>query len=458
MVAQDIYISPRQILSYLRTFEEKLLIAQKDYYRPSLSITPISEEALNNEAKKMMSFVGLSEYTPKCTWEVTSEGTGGNVTLNNNPDKIVRVRVSLSYQNNLAATLAILAHEICHKLLFCYGLHYPIDIINEINTDLCTMYVGFGRLILNGYITNTSYESQVGNRVYNNTTTHYLGYLNFRHYEQTLNLLRLIKWNEQDNGAVEAEKDPILQEAYILWNKSEDKREVAKATFEYGTGASAEFMRNTLLAEKLIQLLNNQHQSHLENADKLFYKPEWFNEVGLNRNSRIAAFSSIYESVLMHDAFNDACLQNARRHMESLIVELNSAIKGTPIGPHSANKSLLQIGVVKCPFCGHSANVKSGRVGIVKCPDCKKRFYMDTLVFPYDRTALNDERIIQRRIKELEEKHQKEIKTLREEMQKEVKLAFQKGIDQEVTRYSALRKKINQLPGWLKSLIGKRLD
>ena len=67
MAAQDIYISPRQILSYLRTFEEKIPIAQKDYYKPSLSITPISEDALNSEAKKMMSFVGLSEYTPKCT-------------------------------------------------------------------------------------------------------------------------------------------------------------------------------------------------------------------------------------------------------------------------------------------------------------------------------------------------------------------------------------------------------
>lgn len=458
MAAQDIYISPRQILSYLRTFEEKLPIAQKEYYRPSLSMTPISEEALNSEAKKMMNFVGLSEYTPKCTWEVTSEGTGGNVTLNNNPDKIVRVKVSTSYRNNLPATLAILAHEICHKLLFCYGLHYPIDIVNEINTDLCTMYVGFGKLIINGYITNTSYESQVGNRVYNNTTTHYLGYLNFRHYEQTLNLLRLIKWNERDNGAVESEKDPILQEAYKLWNRSEDKREVAKSAFEHGTAANAEFIRNTLLAEKLIQILNNHLHSNLENADKSFYKPEWFNELGLNRNSRIAAFSSIYESVVMQDTMNDECLKNARRHLESLIVELNNAIKGTPKEPHLADTSLLQIEIIKCPFCGHSANTQRGRAGIVKCPDCKKRFYMNTLDFPYIKAALNEERIIQCRIRKQQEEHQKQIKALREEMQREMKVAFLKGIDQEVARYSALRKKINQLPGWLKSLIGKRLD
>lgn len=64
----------------------------------------------------MMKFVGMENYLPQCKFVETSDGVGG-YTYAARTDNLLPITVSKEYIGNRAAILAILAHEICHKVI-----------------------------------------------------------------------------------------------------------------------------------------------------------------------------------------------------------------------------------------------------------------------------------------------------------------------------------------------------
>ena len=71
----------------------------------------------------MMKFVGLNDYIPLITFVTTEESEGGNIELDYS--KNVYIQISNKYRSNSDQILAIMAHEICHKVLYISGLYYP---------------------------------------------------------------------------------------------------------------------------------------------------------------------------------------------------------------------------------------------------------------------------------------------------------------------------------------------
>ena len=218
-MAADIYLSPRKILEHLCLLEEKIPRKSNEPYVPTSKIL-VSESALVKEARQMLSHVGFGHYMPICEFTSLKEGTAGCVEMGGDSNYFVKIKIDEKYRYNTDAVLAILAHEICHKLIYFYGIDFPATPIeNEIFTDFCTLYIGFGNLIIKGYNT-TSYDWQ--DKV---TTTHILGYLEYQMYVDTYEIIRCVY------GGYEPLKDVsvgcidiFLQDALKQFANTENKR------------------------------------------------------------------------------------------------------------------------------------------------------------------------------------------------------------------------------------------
>lgn len=76
-MAQDIDLSPRKILSYMRDLEDKLPKRKYSDFDPSTISSINNDDELNAAARKMMDFVNLEKYVPQCTFCKTKENVGG---------------------------------------------------------------------------------------------------------------------------------------------------------------------------------------------------------------------------------------------------------------------------------------------------------------------------------------------------------------------------------------------
>jgi hypothetical protein len=62
-----------------------------------------------------------------------------------------RVQVAITNKHTPLVMGGILAHELTHHFLYARGVHLPDTDENEKMTDLATVYLGLGKLTLNGY-------------------------------------------------------------------------------------------------------------------------------------------------------------------------------------------------------------------------------------------------------------------------------------------------------------------
>lgn len=76
-------LSVSNILSCLALVEEYIPRQERmPHYEPSVKFNPYDTLSLQDEAKSMMTFVGLQDYTPIVTLENMEESHAGSINLN----------------------------------------------------------------------------------------------------------------------------------------------------------------------------------------------------------------------------------------------------------------------------------------------------------------------------------------------------------------------------------------
>lgn len=449
--AQDVYISPKQIISYLIDFEKRLPSPHKDYYLTSLKTLPITEYELNQEAQKMMNFLGLTCYKPKCKFQVLKDGVGGNTCCCNSNIE-VEINVSSKYQHNLEACLAVLAHEVCHKYLYVHGIHYTIEIVNEIYTDLCTMYVGFGDIIKKGYITETRREERNEDRITTYTSTQYLGYLNFPIYERTLRIIRMVLWDEDNSVKHSKEEDPILQDALNMWASNQDKKWLSKESLMKVGNEIAELEKNFYLLRRLITLLTYRYKQTFDKAEETLHQEDWFSGDAVQPNKRFTVFNGIYQSILLSPSDeNDEVLIASNSILRQIIVQI--ADRSELNNPLSLTTTDF-----RCPHCGKHYNSEkfTGRKTIIKCPVCKRRFIVDCRAFDSLRARKELDTYKDELIRPLRKNY---LDSLEKEKSNQYNIGYSEGAvakEKELTRN--FQQKIATLPSLLRWLLGRRLQ
>lgn len=155
MKVQAIQLSEAEILRRFSNMEEKFPRREEKNYFPSLDFYlnyyDDRENAIRQEANKMMEFAGLGKYRSNIKFKKL-DGAAGNISLNS--DMVAEITVDEEIAKNVDSLMATLAHEICHKVLYKHGIYFKEYLFkdeNEVYADLATFYVGFGDLTMKGY-------------------------------------------------------------------------------------------------------------------------------------------------------------------------------------------------------------------------------------------------------------------------------------------------------------------
>lgn len=457
MSSAPIHITPKQILSYLCDFENKLPKPKNNIYITTLLSNSISKEDLSKEARNMMEYVGLVGYKPICRWK-PHDGTGGEILLNKNTDKIVEIHVSEKYRTNIKAVCAVLSHEICHKLLYENNIYWPdFPEQTEISTDLCTIYMGLGKLVIEGYVDANSKDNQI------------LGYLELPIYKRTYNLLQTILWNKYIN-VQEDNSEPYLQDAYELWKSRENKKALLIDSYKKAFEKYAQISRYSEISHQIQrQFLEYIYDNYLKEEDQ-FFDENWFdNDITIRP---IKAFSGLYKILILQEQMN------TERHIEEIIHYQNYLLY---ILQCALPKNIIARLASESIFCPHCKSQFSGlklvgRKLIIKCPKCKRRLFVNGEIhdlsesqndyFSFRNSILTEAKEllktdntkqIQKAFKDGEHSMEKKTLNVIKQFSCERKEAIKKQAKAE-KELQELKNKINKLPEWLKIIIGKRLD
>lgn len=149
MIDQPLNYPYEEIIRRFAIMSDKLPAREYTIYRSSgrdlSSLDNIQKEALD-----MLHHIGLNAYQVEVSFNKEAAGVGGHINLDVR-DNIIRINVDESSRYDREIKLGVLAHEICHKLLYDYGMRPTLDYLShEIDTDLATVYMGLGILTLNG--------------------------------------------------------------------------------------------------------------------------------------------------------------------------------------------------------------------------------------------------------------------------------------------------------------------
>jgi hypothetical protein len=134
---------------------------------------------LLNAAKMIAAFVGIKQLVLVATTKHQSD-VAGHIELGR-ADGDLYIEVSEDFLDSPESVLATLSHEVCHKYLQINNVscgsglesHYH----NEVLTDITAVFLGLGKLMLNGSQTQRVKTERIGREERTTTTTKNVGYL-----------------------------------------------------------------------------------------------------------------------------------------------------------------------------------------------------------------------------------------------------------------------------------------
>lgn len=338
-------------------------------YVPSFNFNPYDVISIQNEAKRMMEFIGLKGYTTIVTLCSTDNGTAGNINLNNSKEVFIEIDKSMqaNRRNFKEAVLCVMAHEICHKYLYSHGLCLEDTNENEYCTDLATFFVGFGLLTINGCY--EQYKTTTQNTDGSSTTTTHTyntGYLTPQNYLTAHIVVCKIHNFDYLDGVSTNMRTYISQLEQSSIQSTQLTREAIIEKFKSESTSVANKKREITILKHYLELKEKELLSVYEKNDKLF--------------NRLVLYSNAVEKLpfaAMHVLnLPQECTYSSG--YEDLLENIESKYHA------ELNDNLLSL---KCPFCGtiSSSKIQENGLSIRKC-HCGKVFYWDSRIIESDRT------------------------------------------------------------------------
>lgn len=169
-------IRVEQLLRCLAYLRGRIRIGATPVLEP-FRIDPADIGDVNRAASRIGRHAGLGRLLFIVTESKLDDHVAGNIELRMGGTEVF-VNISATARRFGSATLALLAHETAHKALFDVGVKpNPIHQQEyEILTDVAAVYLGFGKLLLNGYEVVTVQHTQGGQQ----RSRHRFGYVSVR--------------------------------------------------------------------------------------------------------------------------------------------------------------------------------------------------------------------------------------------------------------------------------------
>jgi hypothetical protein len=160
---------------FVEAFVEKLILLEGVKSAPASAhlLDPFNTQfqdvlSMQAAAKELAKFIGLDGFTFLVAIAKQKINTGGHIDLSTR-GKEVFIEIDKDVVKFPEPIWATLCHELCHKWLQVHSLPSAhIEIENEILTDIATVYLGMGKIMLNG----CESERQWNETVSGGTRTH----------------------------------------------------------------------------------------------------------------------------------------------------------------------------------------------------------------------------------------------------------------------------------------------
>lgn len=407
-------LTPRGILNNLKRIEQALkrdgLVQYKPCFLNKAGI--LSDSDLRNETGLMLEFAGLKNYTTDVKFDETPDGVAGNIaSANNTSERVVHINVSKKYNRNWKSCIAVLAHEICHKVLAINGLYEKNTELNETLVDLSTIYVGFGEIILNGYVSES--KNQI------------IGYLNLNNYKVAHHIVSVVYAKESITNTGLADIDVLIDDALEYWEKADSEYALMKDCFVESEYQLAKFHRNLLLLEQLIKICKDDLIHEFLRYDNIFFKT--LEEKDGQYRNKLTALSLLYE-LIANGAYP--------KHKENIVTKKTLEILNTAIYDlfqQYETKHAIELKYdFECPSCGTKMKNNDkvvDRNAIMRCPNCGCHYYFfgERINFSRRQRELKEKRIKENEI--LDQRVAKRLAELRKNDEVQVAKAKQDSRD-----------------------------
>lgn len=424
-MAQERYLSPKEILGYLCDLEKKMPRHNFGIYLPEYhhynASNYVPQEKMNNECQRMLEFAGMKGFSSDARYAKITADTAGNTIPGDTAGNVVHINVSEDLRNNWKAILATLAHEICHQVIYRAGIRpQGLDWMVETYTDLCTIYVGFGQLILDGYKTDVGGVKRT------------LGYLDWNTYQVTNHLVNIVCGGASSDNTGLKGCDIFADEAIQMWERETDKNAIVKNEFMRQSSILSEPLRKIEYLESLLSVYRNYLKSDAEKLSSSFQESRHVMD-DMN-NHKLAAFNMVYDAYIKTlcdpKEVND-------RVLESALYNLYMDVK------RQYGRVVLERELV-CPCCGKRYKQKVSNTGkkIIKCTNCDAYFVVDTDEWNPTTVQRKEE---QRRI-EKRKQQESELEALRIKVCAEEKTTAWKEARQLESELKDLKGKLDTLP------------
>ena len=140
---------------FVSAFLDKLLMLEKStghfvHYKIMPPIQGTQDLlSIQRTAKNIASFVGIDNYVFNISYIKQTPKVGGIIELSHDGD-MVFIEIDPSVTQHPQALYTTLCHEISHKWSHIHGVSASSSYDNEILTDITAVYLGFGKIMLNG--------------------------------------------------------------------------------------------------------------------------------------------------------------------------------------------------------------------------------------------------------------------------------------------------------------------
>jgi len=294
--------------------------------------------------------------------------TAGNVLLDDKEDVLIHLSKSLNkYPESILATLS---HEISHKYIHLNRLTYTNTYENEVFTDLTSVYLGYGKLMLNGV--EVKEKTKIGNT--EKTYTKSVGYLN---RDQLAFIYLVVNYSQGESSS--SYYSNLKTDALESVKRIEKKYISLLDNIKYYRTKAVEINN---LRYKLAYLMKLTNLTEPKNTDEIKeYIKEEFTQLNLFEN-KLRNFKNEFLSRVLVDPKNSktirkdipiVCIDNMNynqhitNNRELLTKNIRSSLK------------LKEINIAECLVCKKNLRIKTNNIGIVTCPDCNFKFAVDTL-------------------------------------------------------------------------------
>lgn len=338
---------------------------------------------IQNAGKIIAQHLKLGDLTFIISVTTHDQRTAGHIELKREGSEVF-VEIATDICGFGDAVLATIAHELCHKFLHVHGIRHGFDQIEqEYLTDVTAVYLGLGKIMLNGCECESSRARVENGRTVTTTQTLRTGYISrdcFAFVYRLVSAMRDIPADKFLMGLSSDARSAVAKSEceYADWFKTEYRSpeglertasELRELVMSCQDDAAVQHRKLRRLGESIKAVESRIYKSHspLREAQN---KIAELTESEPNPHLRFLNCLEAKESVTQHALNSKEQVAGIENTFEKL---------GPVASAVCSDSHALETEILECPLDGTKFRVPGGRSRLlVTCPSCKYKFVADT--------------------------------------------------------------------------------